>query len=260
MNLVFLGSGNTATVLAKRMYAKGHAVLQVWSRNKSNAQALAKEVNAEAIESVDQVNPAADICIIAVTDDAVIQLAKQLKPGNKLVVHTAGAVNLDVLKNASTNYGVFYPLQSLRKETEPVTDIPFLIDGSSEEVKVLLTDFAKSISGIVSLANDEQRLQLHLSAVVVNNFTNHLYTLAEDYCKHHALNFQLLLPLIQETAMRLGSASASSLQTGPAKRMDVQTIQKHLQLLNGDAELQQLYQIFTDSITTYYKNKELRNS
>lgn len=260
MNVVFLGSGHAATVLAKRMHAKGHVVLQVWSRNKLNAQALAKEVNAQAIETTDQLNPAAEMYIIAVTDEAVQQVANKLKLSNKLVVHTAGSVSIDVLKITSLNYGVLYPLQSLRKETEPIAEIPFLVDGSSDEVKILLGDLAKTISSTVSFADDEQRFQLHLSAVIVNNFTNHLYTLAEDYCKHRTLDFQLLLPLIQETAMRLGFASPSVLQTGPAKRNDAQTIQKHLQLLKEDPELRQLYQNFTDSITTYYKNKELRDS
>jgi predicted short-subunit dehydrogenase-like oxidoreductase (DUF2520 family) len=260
MNIVFLGSGNTATVLATHMHACGHTIMQVWSRNKEHAKALAQKVHAETITDLQAINKAAHICVLAVSDDAIPEIASQLALQKKVLVHTAGSVSMDVLKGASPNYGVLYPLQSLQKEMDIIPEIPFLIDGNSDEVIVLLTDFAQTISKSVSIANDEQRLQLHLSAVIVNNFTNHLYTLAEDYCKHHALDFKLLMPLIHETALRLQTASPSVLQTGPAKRNDAHTIQKHLQLLKYNSELQQLYQNFTDSITTYYKNKELRNS
>jgi predicted short-subunit dehydrogenase-like oxidoreductase (DUF2520 family) len=260
MNIVFLGSGNTATVLATHMHACGHNIMQVWGRRQEHAHALAQKANAEAITDLQLINKAADICVLAVSDDAIAQVASQLSLQKKILVHTAGSVSIDVLKGASPNYGVLYTLQSLRKEINAIPEIPFLIDGNSDEVIVLLEDFAKTLSSSVSAATDEQRLQLHLSAVIVNNFTNHLYTLAEDFCKRQALNFKLLLPLIQETAMRLSSASPSALQTGPAKRNDAQTTQKHLQLLKEDEALLKIYQNFTDSITTYYKNKELRDS
>jgi predicted short-subunit dehydrogenase-like oxidoreductase (DUF2520 family) len=260
MNIVFLGSGNTATVLATHMQACGHSIMQVWSRRLEHALELAQKVNAEVITDLSAINKAADICMLAVSDDAMLQVASQLSLQKKILVHTAGSVSMDVLKGSSPNYGVVYPLQSLQKEMEAIPEIPFLIDGNSDDVKVLLADFARTLSASVSLANDEQRLNFHLSAVIVNNFTNHLYTLAEDFCKQQTLDFSLLQPLIKETPLRIRAASPSILQTGPAKRNDVQTIQKHLQLLKDDEALQKIYQNFTDSITTYYKNKELRDS
>jgi predicted short-subunit dehydrogenase-like oxidoreductase (DUF2520 family) len=121
-----------------------------------------------------------------------------------------------------------------------------------------LFDFAKTISSTVSFAGDEQRLQMHLGAVIVNNFTNHLYVLAQEYCNKQGLDFALLHPLIQETALRLQNNNPVDVQTGPALRNDAETIQTHLNLLVKNEPLQKLYQMFTESIRLYHKNKELR--
>lgn len=260
MNIVFLGSGNTATVLAKHMRACGHTILQVWSRTQTHAHALASEVEASVITELKDINKAADICIVAVNDAAVTEVASQLSLQRKIAVHTAGSVSMEALRGASPNYGVLYPLQSLRKEMDTIPEIPFLIDGNSNEVKVVLHDFAKTLSTSVSFAGDEERLHLHLAAVTVNNFTNHLYTLAADFCEKSGVDFSLLQPLILETAQRIRLAAPSALQTGPARRNDAATIQKHLPLLREAPELQKLYQNFSDSIASYYKNKELSSS
>ncbi len=254
MNVVIIGSGNTATVLAQLIAAAGHAIVQVWSRDFLNATELATSVNANAIHSLHEITTDADLCIVAVTDKAIETIAAQLKLRKKVLVHTAGSVSINVLKNSSPNYGVLYPLQSLRKEMTAFPTIPFLVDGNSDEVKVLLYDFAKQLSGNAEFAADKQRLQMHLSAVIVSNFTNHLYVLAQDYCKQHQLSFQLLQPLISEVANRLQNEHAYDLQTGPARRGDEETIEKHLQLLQQHPQLFKIYQQLTESIKTMYQS------
>lgn len=254
MNVIVIGSGNTATVLAQVITAAGHTIVQVWSRDFSHAAELAQKVNATAIHSLQEITTNADLCIIAVADQAIQPVAAQLQLKKKVLVHTAGSVNMDVLKNSSPNYGVLYPLQSLRKEMKTVPGIPFLIDGNSDEVKVLLYDFAKQVTGNAAFANDEQRLQLHLSAVIVSNFTNHLYAVTQNYCKQHGLNFELLLPMITEVAGRLQNQQAVDLQTGPARRGDEETIQKHLQLLQQHPALLNIYQQLTQSIKAMYQS------
>lgn len=259
MNIVFLGSGNTATVLARLMVQKGHRILQVWSRNTTHAMQLAGEVEANAINELTAVDPAADVCVLAVSDDAVAEIASKLSFSKKILVHTTGSVSMDVLKGASPNYGVLYPLQSLRKEIKSIPEIPFLVDGNSDEVKVLLFDFAKSLSTQVKEAGDEERLHLHVAAVMANNFSNHLYAVTEGFCKQHGLQFELLHPLIMETAQRLRMGSAFDLQTGPARRADEQTIEKHLLLLKDMPTLQNLYETISNSILEmYHKKNELR--
>lgn len=255
MNIVLIGSGNTATVLAKMIKSAGHSIVQVWSRNPQHAEVLAKQVGATTISSLQEINSTADICIIAVADQAIGEIASELKVSKKLLLHTAGSVSRNILKDASPNYGVLYPLQSLRKEMTSLPTIPFLVDGNSEDVNLLLKDFALSFSDHVHFANDETRLQMHLAAVFVSNFTNHLYALTQNYCTHHQLNFQLLHPLITEVADRLKDGNAIEMQTGPARRGDAETIQKHLHLLEDDLPLKELYEMLSDSISNLYLKK-----
>jgi predicted short-subunit dehydrogenase-like oxidoreductase (DUF2520 family) len=255
MKVVLLGSGNTATVLAKMIKKAEHEILQVWSRNPAHAEALAAKVNAKAITSFDDISFETDICIMAVTDSVIPELAKKLKLKRKLLVHAAGSVSKDVLRSSSTNYGVLYPLQSLRKEMLIIPPVPFLVDGNSDEVNVLLADFAASFSDSVQPADDDKRLKMHLAAVMVSNFTNHLYALTEDYCKDRRLDFKLLHPLIIEVACRLTQGHAVDMQTGPARRGDEETIKKHLMLLEIDEHLQDLYHELSESIRRLYRKK-----
>jgi predicted short-subunit dehydrogenase-like oxidoreductase (DUF2520 family) len=154
-----------------------------------------------------------------------------------------------VLKNVSQHYGVFYPLQSLRKEMTALPDVPIFFEGSDAKAKAVLSQLAQSISPTHNtIINDDERLKLHVAAVLVSNFTNHLYTLAEAYCQKEGLQFSELLPLIQETANRLTHTPPAQAQTGPAIRFDNETIQKHLHLLAQHPHLQQIYQMLTESI------------
>jgi predicted short-subunit dehydrogenase-like oxidoreductase (DUF2520 family) len=255
MNVVLLGSGNTATVVGKLIRNAGHSIQQVWSRNPQHAAELATTLESRAIDSLQEITTDADICLMAVADQAIPELAKQLKLKKKILLHTAGSVSKEVLQQSSPNYGVLYPLQSLRKEMQVIPPVPFLVDGNSEEVKVLICDFASSFSNDVQLADDDTRLKLHLAAVMVSNFTNHLYALAEAYCNEQHLSFRLLYPLIQEVTGRLNQGSVAELQTGPARRGDITTIQKHLQLLETNKALQDLYRELSESIQLLYHKK-----
>jgi predicted short-subunit dehydrogenase-like oxidoreductase (DUF2520 family) len=186
--------------------------------------------------------------IIAVSDDAIVGITKQLATTNALIVHTAGSMNKDVLQLIGANYGVLWPLQTLRKETINVPEIPFVIDASNETSMTLLEEFAKSLSPKYFRANDVARTQLHLGAVIVSNFTNHLYALTADYFAKEQLDFTLLLPLIDETVQRIKQHSPKDVQTGPAIRGDIATINKHTQLLAEYDNLKELYVMLSNSI------------
>lgn len=248
MQIVIIGSGNVATVLGRLCKVNGHEVLQVVSRNMQHAEMLAKELGCDHTDFVGKINSDADIYLAAVADTALFDLDKQLKLGNKLVLHTAGSVPKTVLQNVSANYGVLYPLQSLRKEMQYNNNIPLLVDGNTEDTVALISDFAKTLSGQVSRADDDQRLKLHVAAVVVSNFTNHLFAMAEGFCKKEGVDFSLLEPLIRETAVRIEHISPSDAQTGPAVRNDIFTIDKHLRVLTDHPALKYLYIKLTDSI------------
>jgi len=249
MDIVILGSGNAAAVLGRKFKAAGHTILQVVSRNTSAASKLAYEWDTESTNYISLINKNAEVYIVAVSDSAIDELVADLRLPGKVIAHTAGSVSKEVLKNVSAHYGVFYPLQSLRKEITRLPDIPMFVDGSDEITKAKLTALADSIAPAqVAAASDAQRQQLHLAAVIVNNFTNHLYALAEDYCRKEGLDFKQLLPLIDETTARIKSVSPAQSQTGPAIRHDKETIQKHLALLKDYPQLKNIYLLLTESI------------
>lgn len=249
MRVVIVGAGNVATVLGRLIKKAGHQILQVVSRDAANAEILATELNCAFTDTNGIIYKTAELYLVAVTDDAMINLEERYHLGNRFVVHTAGAVSKEILKSVTNNYGVLYPLQSLRKQNMNLQqDIPFLIDANSDEKLSLLQDFAHSISTNVSKATDEQRLKLHLAAVLVSNFSNHLYALAAEYCIKEGADFKLLLPLIEETALRLRNHWPSEMRTGPAIRKDIITLQKHLGLLAKHPSILNVYLKMTDSI------------
>lgn len=249
MDIVIIGSGNVAAVLGRKFVAAGHNILQVVGRNAKAASALAYEWNTVSTNYQSPISDKADVYIIAVSDDAIDDVTDNLRLPGKVVAHTAASVPKEVLKNVTQHFGVFYPLQSLRKEMKVLTDVPIFFDGSDDKTKKMLEKLAHSISEEkVVEAGDDARLKLHVAAVVVSNFVNHLYTLAENYCKKEGLDFKQLLPLIEETAARLKETSPRQAQTGPAIRHDADTIHKHLELLQNHPQLRNLYILLTESI------------
>jgi len=249
MDIVIIGSGNVAAALGRKFRQAGHVISQIVSRNASAATKLAYELDTESTNYPSIIKRNADVYIIAMSDDAIPIAAHDIKLPGKVVAHTAASVHMDVLKPITEHYGVFYPLQSLRKEDETPPEVPIFFDGSDDITKKKLESLANSISPQhVAQAGDDARLKLHIAAVFVNNFTNHLYALAEDYCKKEGIDFKELLPLIDETALRIKDSSPSKSQTGPAIRNDNETIQKHLALLETHPEMKKVYEFLTASI------------
>lgn len=248
MIVTIIGTGNVATVFSKLIFSKGHTILQVFGRTISVAQNIAESVNAEAINDLASLNNDADIYLITVADKAIELICNELKLHDKLIVHTAGSVEKNVLKNASTNYGVLYPIQSIRKDMSLETTIPFLINANNFDTLNQLEKFAKSISNDVTIGDDKQRLNLHIAAVFANNFVNYMYVQSALICEENNLDFKLLQPLIEATAMRLRTNHPKDVFTGPAKRKDIETIEKHQQALATQPKLLALYNAITKMI------------
>jgi predicted short-subunit dehydrogenase-like oxidoreductase (DUF2520 family) len=188
MDIVIIGTGNTATVLGRKLKGAGHNIAQVYGRNAKAASDLAYELDTESTNYWAVVNRIADIYLLAVSDIAVEEIVKELQLPNKTIVHTAASVSKNVL-NKSQHYGVFYPLQSLKKESVSLPDTPIIIDASDQQTLDLLENLANTITKNVIKANDEERMKLHLAAVFSNNFVNYLYALAEEYCRAEGINF-----------------------------------------------------------------------
>ncbi len=248
MRVVIIGAGNAATVLGRSIKIAGHDIIQVYSRHLLHAEDLADELECEPVNDWGKINGEGQLYLVALSDKAVENLSQNWTTNKGMVVHTAGALSKNVLQNVAANFGVLYPLQSLRKEKLDYDIFPLLTDGNTEDDRAFITDFAETLSTVVRHASDEYRMKIHVAAVVVNNFTNHLYSLAEDYCKTSKVNFDLLKPLIIETAERLKDFPPSLVQTGPAVRADEATIDKHMMLLENFPELKDIYFLLTQSI------------
>ena len=248
MEIVMIGTGNTATVLGRMLKKAGHRIVQVFGRDPVAAGKLAIELETGSTGLWNYLYLDADLYILAVSDVAISGIITELRLKDKIIVHTAASVSKDILKSASNYYGVLYPLQSLKKEIVRIPEIPIIVDASDEKTCTVLIKLARSISNQVVTGNDEQRLGFHLAAVFCNNFINHLYALAERFCRTEEIDFNLLLPLIKETALRVNDLSPSAAQTGPAIRQDTDTIEKHLTLLKNYPQLTRIYTLLTESI------------
>lgn len=254
--VVIIGSGSVATTLAHVLYNSGHEILEVVSRNIAHAEKLAKEVKAKRfMDNFSKITEYANLYIISVTDDAIESVVAQMPNVNGVVVHTSGAVNSDILKSKFSNWGIFYPLQTFTKGRElDFNKIPILIYSNKNQNLNILEEVAASIGSISYVIDDTARTHIHLAGVIINNFGNHLLVLARRYVKKHQLPPQIFQALIQETTAKALEVGSENSQTGPAKRGDLKTIEKHLDIIrsSNDATLLSLYEIFSKSIMETY--------
>jgi len=256
MDIVLIGSGNVATILGRKSLDAGHRIVQVYSPDKNHADLLAAKLGSISTSRISTLINDAALTIIAIRDEAVAPLAREIAHIKSVVAHTSGAVSINVLENISDSFGVLYPLQSLRKEIELLPPVPMLVDGNNAEATRLLKEFASGLSDKVFLANDKSRLEYHLAATIVNNFTNHLFALANSFCEKESISFTALQPLIEETVTRLRKQSPAAVQTGPAFRNDQLTLESHRRLLKEYPSLLEIYELFTKEIQKLKSNNE----
>lgn len=251
IKVVLFGTGNVASHLAKTFInATTIELVQIYSRSKKSLKQFNNIPTTTNLNNLAK----ADVYIIAIPDDAIANFSKKIPKLNGLLVHTSGSVSMNSIDKQHTR-GVFYPLQTFSKDKwVDFKRIPICIEAEQQQNVYLLEKLAKNISDKVFLINSKQRKSLHVAAVFVNNFTNHLYHIAHEICKEHTVPFEVLAPLIKETASKITNLSPYTAQTGPAKRNDIKTIKAHLALLKQ--EQQNIYKLLTQSIQQTY-GKEL---
>lgn len=245
LKVVIIGSGNVAQHLIKAFRNSAHAELvQVYARNPEKlSHILPQELIVNKIEALTK----AHVYIISVTDDAIEKVSAELPFEGRLVVHTSGSMPLAQM-DSKNRRGVFYPLQTFSKNKKvDFTQIPLCLESEVEEDYLILEKLAKSISPLSYNISSQQRQALHVAAVFVNNFTNHLYAIGNDICNENNIPFDILKPLIQETADKIQSLSPLDAQTGPARRNDTTTIQRHLDFIKDPVQ-KEIYTLLTKSI------------
>lgn len=251
IHIVILGTGNMATQLLNAFsQSEKVRVIQVVGRN---VNALKKISNSTTISHNFARIAEADVYIIAVKDSAIYEVSTYLSHKKGIVVHTSGAMNMDEL--AAENRGVFYPLQTFTTGKQvDFASIPICIEARNSNSLTILQQIAGELSKKVYKINSEQRKNIHLAAVFINNFSNYLYYIGETLCKENSVPFELLHPLILETAQKVQSLSPREAQTGPARRGDKKSIQEHLSLLHKPVHTE-IYKTFTQAIQQIYEEE-----
>lgn len=250
IKVIILGSGNVASHLIKAMEANDAIdLVQVVARSKKSLENL---IDSSKITTSFAVLKEADVYVISVSDKAIEEVSNQIPFTDKLVVHTSGTVDFRVM-HPKNKRGVFYPLQTFSKNKEVnMKSVPFCLETENEEDFELVENLAENLSNSVYKINGEQRKSLHISAVFVSNFTNHMYQIGNALCEENNVPFAILQPLIEETANKIKTLTPTDAQTGPAIRNDEPTIQKHLEALENPI-YKELYQKITLSIQNVKK-------
>ena len=248
--VVIVGSGNVAEAFASAMgKADGVELVQVLARNSERGMAVAKVGGCSWVADPEELAEA-DIYIISVSDRSVRTVAESLQvPKGALLVHTAGSVPIDALPTSSGR-GIFYPLQSFTKgRTISLSDVPIFVEADNEATRERLMNLAATITSRVEYADSRRRREIHLAGVFVNNFVNHLYAIGADIVEREGLAFDILKPLIMETAKKAVSVNDPlAVQTGPASRDDVEVIRKHIEMIKDDELKSKIYNYITKSI------------
>ena len=271
MKIVLIGAGNLATHLGKALHAAGHDMVQVFSRTMQSAETLASLLDAEPLTDIAQVRDDADVYIFSVKDSALVQLVAQLcrheadglgedgavnalrkaKKGEheRVFLHTAGSMPMSVFKGMAQHYGVLYPMQTFSKQREvDFSIIPCFVEANDEFAQKQIEGLAREISGRVYQLSSEDRKYLHLSAVFACNFANHCYAISQELLEEHGIPFDVMLPLINETAAKVHEMKPKDAQTGPAVRYDENVIGKQRKLLENHPHFKKVYDSMSKSI------------
>jgi predicted short-subunit dehydrogenase-like oxidoreductase (DUF2520 family) len=253
-NIILVGTGNVATHLSKALLKAGIRISGVCSRDFENAHVFAKNIGSQALENINECSKGEiDLVLVCVKDDALTEVIKKIDI-DLPVAYTSGSVEIETLP-IRKKLGVFYPLQTFSKG-KPIdfSSIPILLESANAEFSKSLFELASKISNTVRYADSKDRFQLHIAAVMVNNFTNHLFDLAQIQAKENNLDFELLHPLILETVDKLKQLNPSEAQTGPAKRGDTAVIEKQLNSLQGRTK--EIYKLLSESIMEKHKQEK----
>jgi predicted short-subunit dehydrogenase-like oxidoreductase (DUF2520 family) len=247
-NIVLIGSGNVATHLGSALKKAKQNIIQVYSRNKASAKELAETFHCDYTNQLNKITHEADVYIVCIKDDVIEDLASHLPLKDKIIVHTSGSMPMHCLKKSSKNIGVLYPLQTFSKlKKVDFKNVPMCIEANNRSTYTILEQLAKTISKNVLPINSEQRLNIHIAAVFACNFTNHMYTIADNILKANKLSLDLIKPLITETAEKIKDNAPDKMQTGPAIRGDKKTMDRHLKTISTN-EYKKLYKLISADI------------
>ncbi|HRP88590.1 MAG TPA: DUF2520 domain-containing protein [Edaphocola sp.] len=257
MKIVLLGTGNIAHYFCTRLAeSKTYKVIQAYARDQQKGLQFQEHFNIPVVNHLEEIDEKSAIYFLAVKDNAIAELASKIKSKNALIIHCAGSQNLEIIENDSQKKAIIWPIYSISKQENYAQNIPLIIEGNNKDAENEALKLALEISQNTSIVNYAQRQYLHLNAVLVNNFSNHLFAIADAISKERKIDFDILKPIIHQTIQNLNSKNPAETQTGPAIRHDEQTINKHLTLLDHHPEWQELYKSISLSIQKMYPQEK----
>ena len=251
MKIALIGAGNLVTVLGHALYNAKHDIVQVYSRTMAAAKQLAERLNAVPTDDLETITNDADLYIIALKDSVLNEVIGKICPNRseKLFVHTAGSMPIDVFRGRTERYGVLYPMQTFsKKRIIDFRNIPVFVEANSISTMQTIIGVAQSVSDNVQELSSADRRYLHLAAVWACNYVNHCYDLAAEVLQKVGLPFDVMLPLTDETARKVHELSPREAQTGPAIRYDENIIEAQMQLMNDNPKAQKIYELMAKSI------------
>jgi predicted short-subunit dehydrogenase-like oxidoreductase (DUF2520 family) len=249
MNVSIVGSGNLASHLIPRLIEKGIKVQQLFSRNATTAKSLSRKYKIEFASTLNDIDLNVDIILLCVSDTSIRTITPHFKNFAGIVCHTSGTAPIRDLNKHKGNNGVLYPLQTFSAKAKvDWNNIPVFVEGSNAATEKKVLQLAKRLSKKSFKLSSKQRKELHLAAVFVNNFVNACYTIAHTHLQKQNLKWEYLLPLIDQTTLKVHSHAPVDVQTGPARRNDQKIIQEHLQLLKKDKQALEVYRVMTSYI------------
>lgn len=251
MKIALIGAGNLATILGHALYNAKHDIVQVYSRTMAAAKQLAERLNAVPTDDLETITNDADLYIIALKDSVLDEVIGKICPNRseKLFVHTAGSMPIDVFRGRTERYGVLYPMQTFSKtRIVDFRNIPVFVEANSISTIQTIIGAAQSVSDNVQELSSADRRHLHLAAVWACNYVNHCYDLAAEVLQKVGLPFDVMLPLTDETARKVHELSPREAQTGPAIRYDENIIEAQMQLMNNNPKAQKIYELMAKSI------------
>ncbi|HRY33587.1 MAG TPA: F420-dependent NADP oxidoreductase [Bacteroidales bacterium] len=249
LKITIVGAGNVGTQLAQVFFSKGHQIVQICSKKPRQAQSLAKKVNAGSVSSISDLSKDADVYFLCIPDQAIRELSDSLQLMDKLVCHTSGSTEMEVLSAFSANFGVFYPLQTFSgRKTVNFRRVPICVEANNKQNEMLLFALGRQLSGDVRIIDSPRRMIIHLAAVIAGNFANYMYVIAEEILQKHGFSFSILHPLIEETSGKAVRISPYHAQTGPARRRDTEIIRRHLEMLKKEGNTRDIYDLVTSNI------------
>ena len=249
--IVIIGAGNVATHLAQALHQAGFKVSQVWSRHAASAAFVADKVGAQAILSLNEIQPQAAVYLFSVNDDSYEEILNQLPTLNGAAIHTSGTLSSTIFAPFFSEFGVWYPVQTFSKDKPiNISSIPFVIQTSSEKLLLQMSAMTLKLGAKFYILDDYQRKNLHISAVMANNFANHLWKLSFDFLDKNGISSEILHPLLKESLEKAIAIGPEKAQTGPAVRGDEALVNHHLDTLKSSDEphLAAIYKLLSESI------------